>query len=136
MNIRAAGSDDEGAAVALWQACGLTVPYNDPVADFRFARAKPASDILVAVDEAIVGTVMVGHDGHRGWLYYLAVDPARQRRGIGRVLVAAAEDWLAARGVPKVHLMVRESNAAVAAFYRRLGYDPMPRLNMQKWLKS
>jgi ribosomal protein S18 acetylase RimI-like enzyme len=136
MNIRAAGSDDEGAVVALWQACGLTVPYNNPVADFRFARAKPASDILVAVDEAIVGTVMVGHDGHRGWLYYLAVDPARQRRGVGRALVAAAEDWLATRGVPKVHLMVRESNAAVAAFYRRLGYDPMPRLNMQKWLKS
>lgn len=79
---------------------------------------------------------MVGHDGHRGWLYYLAVDPARQRRGVGRALVAAAEDWLATRGVPKVHLMVRESNAAVAAFYRRLGYDPMPRLNMQKWLKS
>jgi len=119
--------------VALWQACGLTVPYNDPVADFRFARGKPNSDILVLDD--VSGSVMVGHDGHRGWLYYVAVAPDRRRQGLGRVLVAAAEAWLKERGVPKVHLMMRETNQAVADFYKRLGYDPMPRINMQKWLK-
>ena len=133
MKIRSATPEDEAAVVALWQACGLTVAYNDPVADFRFAMGKPGSDILVSED--ITGSVMVGHDGHRGWLYYVAVAPSERRRGLGRALVAAAEEWLRQRGVPKVHLMVRETNQAVADFYKRLGYDPMPRINMQKWLK-
>jgi ribosomal protein S18 acetylase RimI-like enzyme len=133
MKIRSATPQDEAAVVALWQACGLTVAYNDPVADFRFAMGKPGSDILVSED--ITGSVMVGHDGHRGWLYYVAVAPSERRKGLGRALVAAAEEWLRQRGVPKVHLMVRETNQAVADFYKRLGYDPMPRINMQKWLK-
>ena len=132
MKIRSATAGDEAAVTALWKECGLTVSYNDPAADFRFALGKPNSDILVTED--ICGAVMVGHDGHRGWLYYLAVAPARQRQGVGRMLVTAAEQWLAERGVPKVHLMVRETNTAVTAFYRRLGFDLMPRINMQKWL--
>jgi hypothetical protein len=132
MKIRNAAAADEPAIIALWKDCGLTVPYNDPAADFRFALGKPNSDILVTED--LNGAVMVGHDGHRGWLYYLAVAPARQRQGVGRILVTAAEQWLAARGVPKVQLMVRETNSAVAAFYQRLGFDLMPRINMQKWL--
>ena len=133
MKIRSATAGDEAAVTALWKECGLTVSYNDPAADFRFALGKPNSDILVTED--ICGAVMVGHDGHRGWLYYLAVAPARQRQGVGRMPVTAAEQWLAERGVPKVHLMVRETNTAVTAFYRRLGFDLMPRINMQKWLK-
>ena len=132
MKIRNATPRDEAAIVALWQACGLTVPYNDPAADFRFALNKPNSDILVLDD--LTGSVMVGHDGHRGWLYYVAVAPDRRHQGFGRALVAAAEAWLKQRGVPKVHLMVRETNQAVASFYQRLGYDSMPRINMQKWL--
>ena len=132
MKIRSATLGDESAVTALWKECGLTVPYNDPAADFRFALGKFNSDILVTED--LVGAVMVGHDGHRGWLYYLAVAPARQRQGVGRMLVTAAEQWLAERGVPKVHLMVRETNMAVAAFYQRLGFDLMPRITMQKWL--
>jgi ribosomal protein S18 acetylase RimI-like enzyme len=133
MKIRSATPEDEAAVVALWQACGLTVAYNDPVADFRFALGKPGSDILVSED--VTGSVMVGHDGHRGWLYYVSVTPSERRKGLGRALVAAAEEWLRQRGVPKVHLMVRETNRGVADFYNRLGYDPMPRINMQKWLK-
>jgi ribosomal protein S18 acetylase RimI-like enzyme len=135
MKIRNATPNDEVETVALWQVCGLTAPYNDPQADFRFALGKAASDILVAEDEAIIGSVMVGHDGHRGCLYYVAVAPASRGRGIGRALVEAAESWLRRHGVVKVQLMVRETNDSVAAFYRRLGYDPMPRINMQKWLK-
>jgi ribosomal protein S18 acetylase RimI-like enzyme len=133
MKIRSAIPEDEAAVVALWQACGLTVPYNDPATDFRFALGKPNSDILVLDD--VSGSVMVGHDGHRGWLYYVAVAPDRRRNGLGRTLVTAAEEWLKQRCVPKAHLMVRETNHAVATFYERLGYDPMPRINMQKWLK-
>jgi len=79
--------------------------------------------------------VLVGHVGHRGWLYYACVAPSHRKRGVGRALVKAAEDWLAVRGVPKAQLMMRENNSEVAAFYERLGYEPMPRINMQKWLK-
>jgi ribosomal protein S18 acetylase RimI-like enzyme len=133
MKIRSATPQDEAAIVALWQACGLTVPHNDPAADFRFALSKPNSDVLVLDD--LSGSVMVGHDGHRGWLYYVAVASDRRRKGLGRALVEAAEAWLKQRGVPKAQLMVRETNQVVAAFYQRLGYDLMPRISMQKWLK-
>jgi ribosomal protein S18 acetylase RimI-like enzyme len=133
MKIRNATFEDEAAIIALWRTCGLTVPYNDPAMDFHFALGKPNSDILVTED--ITGSVMVGHDGHRGWLYYVAVAPAQRRKGLGGALVTAAEQWLLQRGVRKVQLMVRETNQTVAAFYQRLGYDPMPRINMQKWLK-
>jgi len=135
MKIRSATPQDEEAIVSLWRACGLTVPYNDPAKDFRFALGKPASDVLVAEDSAILGSVMVGHDGHRGWIYYLAVAPAWQRQGLGRALVTAAEQWLSQRGIAKLNLMVREHNHAVAAFYQKLGFELMPRINMQKWLK-
>lgn len=135
MNIRSAVAQDEAAVISLWETCGLTAPQTDPVRDFSFAQGKVASDILVAEAGEIVGSVMVGHDGHRGWLYYVAVTPRLRRRGIGRLLVEAAEAWLKERGVPKAHLMVRETNHQVAAFYERIGYEPMPRINMQKWLK-
>jgi ribosomal protein S18 acetylase RimI-like enzyme len=137
IDIRAACEADENAVTALWHACNLTAPYNDPSSDFRFALGKASSDILVAAEGGeIVGSVMVGHDGHRGWLYYVAVAPQHRKKGIGRALVKAAEQWLSDRGVPKVHLMVRETNATVVEFYARMGYDPMPRVNMQKWLKQ
>jgi ribosomal protein S18 acetylase RimI-like enzyme len=138
LTIRSATADDEPAVIDLWRRCGLVVSHNDPTTDFRFARNGPSSDVLIAIDaeSRVVGSVMVGHDGHRGWLYYVAVDPASRRRGLGRSLVAAAEQWLAERGVPKVHLMIRETNSEVAAFYQRIGYDPMPRVNMQKWLRK
>ena len=66
---------------------------------------------------------MVGFDGHRGWVYYLAVDPGRRRRGLGRSLMAAAEDWLMVRGAPKLQLMVRSDNEAAVGFYQRLGLE-------------
>lgn len=137
-SIRNATADDEAAVIDLWGRCGLVVSHNDPGADFRLARAGPSSDVLVAADgeRRVAGTIMVGHDGHRGWLYYVAVDPALRRRGLGRSLVEAAEQWLLGRGIVKAQLMVRETNGAVAAFYARIGYDPMPRINMQKWLKK
>lgn len=133
MKMRSATPEDEAAVIALWRACGLTVPYNDPSADFRFALGKPNSDVLVTED--LSGSVMVGHDGHRGWIYYLAVTPDRQRQGLGRALVMAAEQWLFQRGIVKLNIMVREHNHAVAAFYEKLGFDFAPRINMQKWLK-
>ena len=136
VTIRPATADDEDAVVALWHACKLTVSYNDPAADFRFARAKPNSDVLVGLDgEQIVGSVMVGHDGHRGWVYYVAADQSRQEQGIGRAMMNAAESWLEERGVVKLQLMVRETNMPVIAFYEHLGFETIPRTVMQKWLK-
>ena len=79
--------------MALWQAAGLTRPWNDPGADFDLALANPTSTILLTRDDdAIIGTVMVGFDGHRGWVYYLASDPSRLKGGIGRTLMSAAEN--------------------------------------------
>ena len=136
LTIRSATSQDEAKVVALWRDCDLVVSYNDPVADFRFAKAGALSDVLVAEDEAgcIRGSVMVGHDGHRGWLYYLASASDSRGDGIGRKLVEAAEAWLRQHGVVKAQLMVRETNTKVVSFYERLGYEVVPRVIMSKWL--
>jgi hypothetical protein len=113
------------SAVTLWQACGLTRPWNDPYADFTRAVEGTSSAVLGTYDDdgALVGTAMVGVDGHRGWVYYVASAPNRRSEGIGRALMAAAEHWVEARGMPKVHVMVRRSNTAVVGFYESLGYD-------------
>lgn len=134
--VRPAGEEHEAATVALWHACGLVASYNDPHADFRFARAGATSDVLVAVGEAgrVVGSVMVGHDGHRGWLYYVAADPTARSRGIGREVVRAAEAWLRERGVRKAQLLVRRSNTGVVTFYERLGFEESAVVVMQRWL--
>lgn len=123
------------AVVALWEACGLTRPWNPPRADIARARGRPNSELLLALDgERLLGTVMVGEDGHRGWVYYLAVDPGRRGRGLGRALMAAAEAWLRARGIRKLELMVRRSNSAVTGFYARLGYREEPVVVLARWL--
>jgi len=124
---------DVEAVVALWQACGLTRPWNDPYKDISFAREGTASTILVGeVDGKLVSSVMVGHDGHRGMLYYVAVDPAHQRRGVGKAAVRAAEDWLGRRGVWKINLLVRAENEMMRGFYETLGYEVNPVLCMAR----
>ena len=112
-------------ATELWREVGLTRPWNDPVADLERAATGTSSTVLAAkdADGALLGTAMVGHDGHRGWVYYVAVQPRRQGQGIGRALMHACEGWLRARDVPKIQLMVRRGNAGVAAFYEALGYE-------------
>lgn len=110
-------------AVAPWEATGLTRPWNDPYADAQRALDTPTSTVLAVIEEdKVVSTAMVGHDGHRGWLYYVAVDPLKQGTGLGSTMVQAATSWLVDRGVPKVQLMVRNENAAVLNFYERLGF--------------
>jgi hypothetical protein len=133
--IRPLQDPDVPAVVALWEACGLTRPWNPPEADIARARGRPNSEVLVAEAMGrILGTVMVGEDGHRGWVYYLAVEPGLRGRGLGRELVGAAEAWLRARGIRKLELMVRSSNAAVKAFYARLGYREEPVTVLARWL--
>ncbi len=128
---------DVEAVVALWQACGLTRAWNDPYKDIAFAREGQHSTVLVLEREGrIVASVMAGHDGHRGMLYYVAVDPALQRQGLGKAAVKAAEAWLGAQGVWKVNLLVRAENAAVKGFYEALGYEVNPVMCMARKIGS
>ena len=123
MQIRPLTLDHADAAARLWEQGGLTRPWNDPRADFRTAVQGPASEVLGALEsDTLLGTVMVGHEGHRGWLYYLAVDAGCRGAGVGRALVAAAERWIEDQGIPKVMLMIRAENDAVRRFYAGLGY--------------
>jgi ribosomal protein S18 acetylase RimI-like enzyme len=111
------------AAVALWEACGLTRPWNDPHADARLALAGGTSTILAGrLGDRLVATAMVGCDGHRGWVYYLGVAPDLRRSGYGAAMMRAAEQWVVQRGMPKLQLMVRGENAATIAFYHAIGY--------------
>ncbi len=137
LTVRPATAEDEPAVVALWRECNLVASYNDPAADFRFARAGACSTVLVGeLAGRIQGSVMVGHDGHRGWLYYVAAAPDARGLGIGKRMVRAAESWLRERGVGKAQLLVRETNTQVVAFYERLGFETAPRVVMSRWLTS
>lgn len=121
--LRPATADDAAAITQLWQACDLTRPWNDPGADLQRALDWAGSSVLVADDEgALIGSVMAGYDGHRGWLYYLAVDPARRGEGHSRRLVEAACAFLESLGCPKAELMVRGGNPA-ASLYPHLGWE-------------
>ena len=126
---------DIAAVIALWQRCGLTRPWNDPAADIALARKGANAAALAGRDgNAIVATVLVGHDGHRGWVYYVAVDPDYRHKTYGRIVMAAAEDWLRERGIEKLQLMVRSDNSQVQTFYQRLGYLAQERIVYAKWL--
>jgi ribosomal protein S18 acetylase RimI-like enzyme len=112
------------AAIRLWQDSGLTRPWNDPEADLRRAAGGGSSCVLAAIgdDDGLLATAMVGHDGHRGWVYYLAVGAAQRGRGLGRQMMQACEDWVRSRGIPKIQLMVRATNRGTIGFYEHLGY--------------
>nr|WP_145547760.1 GNAT family acetyltransferase [Variovorax boronicumulans] len=123
MQIRPYLEADEAAVVALWQACGLTRPWNDPHKDIARKLTVQRELFLVGdVDGRIVASVMAGYEGHRGWVNYLAVAPELRGQGHGAALMRHVEQALRARGCPKISLLVRSSNSAVQAFYRRLGY--------------
>jgi len=125
--------DDIEPVVALWERCGLTRPWNDPRADIALARRTPTSTVLVGwAGEAIVAAAMAGSDGHRGWIYYLGVDPDRRLGGLGRKIMQAAEAWLREHGVPKMQLMIRSDNAQAKGFYLGLGYELQDTLVMGK----
>jgi ribosomal protein S18 acetylase RimI-like enzyme len=134
--FRPIDDDDVEQVVSLWRACELTRTWNDPYKDIQFAREGGTSTILAGeLDDRIIASVMVGHDGHRGVLYYLAVDPAFQKRGFGKVAHDAAVEWLKQRGVWKINLMVRAENESVRGFYESLGYAINPVLSFGKKIR-
>lgn len=128
-------ADEAEAAVSLWAEAGLLRPWNDPRADLALAMGKPGSTVLAGrLGGTLVSTAMVGHDGHRGWVYYLAVATTHRKRGFGAAMMTAAEDWTRAQGVPKIQLMVRGDNAATQAFYDAIGYTKSDVVVMAKVL--
>lgn len=133
--IRAFADSDIAAVGALWETCGLTRPWNDPATDIALARNTASSEIFVGLSrDRVVASAMCGSDGHRGWVYYVAVDPEFQGKGYGREIMAHAEVWLADQGVPKIELMVRSENKAVQRFYEAIGYNVEPVSVMARWL--
>lgn len=133
--IRAFMDADESALFDLWEACGLVTPWNDVAADLALARSCKSAQVFVACyGPELLGSIMVGFDGHRGWLYYLCVREEARARGLGGALVHRAETWLIGHGVPKVQLLVRETNLGVCDFYARAGYHPNSCRIMQRWL--
>ena len=127
--------NDIPAVIALWQRCGSTRPWNDPAADIALARKETNSTVLLGRNDGVlVASVLVGHDGHRGWVYYVTADPEHRFKGYGRAIMSAAEDWLRARGIMKLQLMVRKDNTKVHAFYQSIGYFEQERVVFAKWL--
>ncbi len=127
-SIRRICHGEEEAVAELWRVCGLTRPWNDPLDDIESARNNVSSEIFVAIagdGGGIAGSVMAGYDGHRGWVYYVAVAPEHRAQRLGKRLMRHAETWLQNAqnlGAPKVMLMIREDNEEVRRFYEGIGY--------------
>ena len=136
MQIRPYEDQDERQVIGLWgEVLPDSAPHNEPVTSLRLKLAVERDLLFVAVsDGAVIGTVMGGYDGHRGWVYSVAVRPPERRKGVGTALLRRLEEALAARGCLKVNLQVRASNAGVVAFYERLGYAVEERVSMGKRL--
>jgi ribosomal protein S18 acetylase RimI-like enzyme len=135
LTIKTIEDSDITEVIALWQRCGSTRAWNDPAGDIALARREANATVLLGRSEgALVASVLVGHDGHRGWVYYVTVDPDHRFKGYGRVIMTAAEDWLRARGIEKLQLMVRGDNVKVRAFYESLDYYDQGRVVFAKWL--
>lgn len=134
--MRSYSPDDRDALIALWVTCGLTRSWNNPTRDIERKLARDAHNLVVLqIGHTLIGSVMVGYDGHRGWINYLAVHPDHQRNGMARKLMAEAETRLRRLGCPKVNLQVRTSNQAAVAFYRRIGYSVDDVISMGKRLE-
>jgi ribosomal protein S18 acetylase RimI-like enzyme len=135
LTIKAIEDGDIAEVIALWQRCGSTRAWNDPAGDIALARKETNATVLLGRhDGALVASVLVGHDGHRGWVYYVTVDPDHRFKGYGRAVMTSAENWLRSRGIEKLQLMVRGDNAKVRAFYEQLGYYDQERVVFAKWL--
>jgi ribosomal protein S18 acetylase RimI-like enzyme len=122
--IRSFLTSDESDVIDLWHRCNLVVPQNDPRKDIAAKlKVQPELFIVGAISERIVSTAMAGYDGHRGWVYYLAVDPDYQRKGIGRQMMEKVEKSLRELGCQKINVQVRSSNESVVSFYKHLGFS-------------
>lgn len=137
LDIRPFQATDEESVIALWTNCGLVKPWNDPHKDIRRKlQIQPDLFLVGELSTQIVAAVMVGYEGHRGWINYLAVAPEHQRKGFGRLMMAEGEKRLRAIGCPKINLQVRSSNRDVIEFYRHLGYGQDDVISLGKRLEQ
>jgi ribosomal protein S18 acetylase RimI-like enzyme len=135
MIIRPYQQQDQSAVIALWETCGLIRPWNDPIKDIaRKLTVQPELFLVAVTDGQLVGSAMIGYDGHRGWVNYLAVSPDSRRLAYGKQLMQKAERLLLERGCPKLNLQVRTDNHEVIEFYRKLGYSQDPVVSLGKRL--
>lgn len=136
MEIRPYSASDQDSVVELWRdVFPGPSPWNHPVADIRRKLALQRELFLVAVvGSDVVGTAMAGHDGHRGWVYYVGVSPEHRRQGIGTALMKSVERSLARIGCPKLNLQIRAGNEQVVSFYKKLGFEVEARVSMGKRL--
>ena len=135
--IRSFQISDEPDVIDLWHCCDLVVPQNDPKKDIEMKlQVQPELFFVGVISNHIVSTIMSGYDGHRGWIYYLAVDPDFQKRGIGRRMVEKAEMKLRKLGCSKINLQVRNSNKSVIAFYKHIGFIDDDVIGMGKRLET
>ena len=135
MNVRPYSTHDKAAVIELWQKCNLTRPWNNPELDIkRKLQVNPELFLVGLSSKKIVASVMGGYDGHRGWVYYLAVDPEYQNMDFGKHMMKAIEEKLLAVGCPKANLMVRTDNLLAVGFYEKIGYKTDDVINMGKRL--
>jgi ribosomal protein S18 acetylase RimI-like enzyme len=137
LTIRPYEPADESQVIALWSACGLVVPWNNPKRDIeRKLGVDPELFLVGVLQGKVVATCMAGYEGHRGWVNYLAVSPGLRRQGIAALLMKAVETRLGTMGCPKINLQVRASNKEVIAFYRSIGYKTDEVVSMGKRLEE
>jgi ribosomal protein S18 acetylase RimI-like enzyme len=137
LTVRPYGARDREAVIELWQACGLIVPWNNAERDIdRKLRVNPEFFLIGEIEGEVAATCMAGYEGHRGWVNYLAVSPEHRRRGIGRLMMEAAEERLIEAGCPKLNVQIRTANRDVAQFYKSIGYRTDDVLSMGKRLEE
>jgi ribosomal protein S18 acetylase RimI-like enzyme len=135
VTLRTYTPQDHAAVITLWQACGLhPSPSDSPAAIARMLAHAPGLFVIAEQDGRVIGTVMGGFDGRRGWINRLAVTPGQRGRALGRCLMREVEQRLRALGCAKVNLLIEPENAGVAAFYARLGYATDELVFMEKWI--
>ena len=131
MQVRRYQPKDELEVIALWsEVFAETAPYNQPDRSLKAKLAVDDAIFVAELDGQVIGTTLAGYDGHRGWLYSVAVSPKARRRGVGAALIRKALNYLRQRGCPKVNLQVRPDNEGVTAFYESLGFSLEPRICM------
>ncbi len=135
IEVRPYSTHDKTAVIELWQKYNLTRSWNNPELDIkRKLKVDPELFLVGLSNEKIVASVMGGYDGHRGWVYYLAVDPEYQNRDFGKQIMKAIEEKLLAVGCPKINLMVRTDNQSALGFYEKIGYKTDEVISMGKRL--
>ncbi len=136
VRIRSYRETDNRKVIQLWKECDLVVPWNNPQRDIARKRTVQSELFLIGlIEEEIIATAMVGYDGHRGWVYYLAVKPNYQQQEVGKQMMKEAENRLLEIGCPKLNIMVRTTNLDVINFYKAIGYKVDAVTNLGKRLK-